>query len=185
MATKYIDKVSSSAEVENRQNAGGIGILNGTLVYNNGSAVVPVNASEVVAVTAGATLSPATHGNRTVRIDAVAGGAFVLPAATGSGVKYKVVLGTALTSASVSVAAAGTDTFTGYSIQDDAGDTTPALAGVFPTVNGTTDTWTDAFTGGGGEIGNFFEAEDIKTGLWLVRGWQSGVLDPATPFSGS
>lgn len=126
------------------------------------------------------------HDNRPVILSSTTGCAVSLPAATGTGAKFTVVLGVQLASGSVAVAANGTDTFTGYAIVEDAGDTTAADATIFATTNGTTDTWTSAATGGGGEIGDYIECTDISSGLWLVKAWQQAVLDStATPFSGS
>jgi hypothetical protein len=132
------------------------------------------------------TLNRNIHDNKVIRLTSTTGCAVTLPLATGTGAKFTVVLGAQLASGSVAVAASSTDTFTGYAIVEDAGDTTAADATIFATVNGTTDTWTSAATGGGGEIGDHIECVDIATGLWLVRAWGQAVLDStATPFSGS
>lgn len=132
------------------------------------------------------TLNRNVHDNKVIRLTSTTGCAVSLPAATGSGAKFEVCLGVQLASGSVAVAANGTDTFTGYAIQEDAGDSTPTDATIFPTVNGTTDTWTTAATGGGGEIGDHIVCIDIASGLWLVRAWNQAVLDStASPFSGS
>ena len=160
-------------------------LTNKTLTSPTITGATVTGPAPVSETTASRTLGVLDVGRWTVA-DRAAGVAFTLPAATGTGSEFKVVLGTALTSGSVTVAAAGTDTFTGYAIVEDTGDTAATDATIFATVNGTTDTWTSAFTGGGGEIGDHIIATDFKSGTWLVRAWGQAVLDStATPFSGS
>lgn len=132
------------------------------------------------------TLNRNVHDNKVILLTSTTGCAVSLPPASGTGAKFEVVLGAQLASGSVAVAANGTDTFAGYAIQEDSGDTTAADATIFPTINGTTDTWTTAATGGGGEIGDHIVCIDVASGKWLVRGWGQAVLDSTvSPFSGS
>ena len=55
MATRFIDKISATAELLNRAGAAGIGVLSGKLNYHNGSAAV-----EVVDVSSAQTLTGKT-----------------------------------------------------------------------------------------------------------------------------
>jgi hypothetical protein len=190
MAARFLDKVTtpSTTDVQNYPDAAGIAYdrTTGSLVYNDAGTLryVAGDNGGIVSLTASSlTLSPSLHSGRTVVVNAVAGSAITLPAATGSGAKYRVVIGTALTSASVTVGVTGDDIFYGISITEDAGDSTPADATVHPTASNS-NLWTDAFTGGGGEIGDYFEAEDIGADKWAVSGVIRSVLDSTvSPFS--
>ena len=191
MATRFLDKVTTptTTDTPNLPNAAGIAYdtTTGTLVYNDAGTLRYITAGNTAPVTAsGTTLtaSPSLHAGRTVLLTNVAGCAVTLPAATGSGAKYRFVRGAALTSGSDVISAAASELFAGFSITEDSGDTTPADATIFATVNASTNTWTNAFSAGGGEIGDFFECEDIATDRWSVKGWIQAVLDStATPFS--
>lgn len=146
--------------------------------------VADVSARIVTASGTSLTVAEATHESKTVLLSNVAGCAVSLPAATGGGARYRFVRSVALTSGSDVISAAASGLFAGYSIAEDSGDSTPADATVFATVNASTNTWTDAFTGGGGEVGDSFEAEDIATNRWAVKGFTQNILDSTTtPFS--
>lgn len=144
-----------------------------------------ISGTTPLSVTGSSATLGATHVGRWTVADRAAGVAFTLPAATGTGDEYKVVIGTVLTSGVVSVTCAGSDKLYGIAIVEDAGDTTATDATVFATVNGTTTIWTSAFTGGGGEIGDYVHLVDFATAKWLVKlGWGQKVLDStASPFS--
>ena len=191
MATRFLDKVTTptTTDTPNLPNAAGISYdtTTGTLVYNDAGTlryITAGNAAPVSVTGTTLTVSAASHAGRTVLLSNVAGCAVTLPAATGSGAKYRFVRSAALTSGSDVISAASGELFAGYSISEDSGDSTPADATIFATVNASTNTWTDASAGGGGEIGDFFEAEDIATDQWAVKGFIQAVLDStASPFS--
>ena len=191
MATRFLDKVTTPAttDVQNLPNAAGIAYdtTTGTLVYNDAGTlryITAGNAAPVAETGTTLTVSAALHAGRTVLLSNVAGCAVTLPAATGSGAKYRFVRTAALTSGSDVVSAAASELFAGYSILEDSGDSTPADATIFATVNASTNTWTNAFSLGGGEIGDHFEVEDIATDRWAVKGFIQAVLDStASPFS--
>jgi hypothetical protein len=106
-----------------------------------------------------------------------------LPAASATGDKYKIMVGTALTSAALIVKVANdTDVFVGGVFINDIGDSTAATADFFPTAS-TSDTITLTQSIGAGKIGDWLEFEDVKAGYWAVRGVIQGVTDPSTPFS--
>ena len=136
-----------------------------------------------LSVTGAATLG-ATHVGRTVSLDAAAGGAITLPAATGTGNKYRLVVGTALTSAAwvLRTNVASGDRFTGGVFIDDTGDTGPLAAAAFFPAGASDEVLTIAFAATLGTIGTYVELEDFKTGLWVVSGYLGGSLDPATPW---
>lgn len=139
----------------------------------------------VKAVIATATASRSAYAGRTTRLDAVAGFAVTLPASSGSGNKYRFVVGTALTSGTYVVKVANaTDIMAGGVLINDTGDSSAATVDYFPTAS-TSDTYTMTQAIGGGKVGDWFEVEDFKSGTWVVHGVQQGVTDPTTPFSAS
>ena len=136
-----------------------------------------------ISVTGAATFG-ATHLNRTAVLNALAGGQIDLPAATGTGNKYRVVVGTALTSAAwiFRTNVATGDTFVGGVNIDDTGDTAPFAAAAFFPAGASDEVLTMAFAATLGTIGTWVEFEDFKTGLWQVTGYLGGSVDPATPW---
>ena len=135
-------------------------------------------------------LTASSHANKIVMANRAAGIAFTLPEATGTGDTYKIVIGTALTSNSLTVTTADTTNadYAGHVLlQDLDGATTAYIA---HTVQGTGD---DIFTmnrttTGGVNVGNdWVSFTDIATDLWLVEGHllvPTGS-NPASPFSGT
>lgn len=136
-----------------------------------------------ISITGGITITQALHAGRQLILNAAAGGAVVLPSATGSGDSYYFVVGTLLTSASWAFTSGGSGKFNGGIDINDTGDTTAATADFFPCVNGTTATVTLAQSAGAGKRGDWIEFTDIASGQWAVRGMLQGELDPTTPFS--
>ena len=140
-------------------------------------AVADMSAQVVAPATGNLSLTAALHGNRVVYYDD-ADGVISLPAATGSGYVYKVVIKTQLTTGSIEGLTA-TATFLGGLGGVDA-DADTALA--YDAVAGD-----NTITGGtatGGQPGDWFEFLDIATNLYIVSGFvtQSGGSE-ATPFS--
>jgi hypothetical protein len=135
-----------------------------------------------VLVGASLTLVAATHEGRTIYLDQATGSAATLPAATGSGTKFRIVVSTTVTSGSSTIACAGTDEFAGvvYQVDTDTSDTVvayPALAADdfdVITMNGTTT---------GGLQGDWYEVEDISTGVWALLGYQNANGTVLTPLS--
>lgn len=137
-----------------------------------------------VSITANLTLSNALHAGRQLFINAAAGlSALVLPAATGSGDRYLLQVGTLLTSNSIVIDVTGDDKFNGGVFINDTGDTTVATADFFPAVNGTSNKITLAQSAGAGKVGDWIELTDIAADAWAVRGVLQGELDPTNPFS--
>ncbi len=139
--------------------------------------------SAVKSLTADTTITRIDYDGLTATLDAVAGFTVTLPAASGSGARYRFVVGTTLTSATYVVKVANaTDVFVGGVFINDIGDSAAATADFFPTAS-TSDTFTMTFSIGGGKKGDWFEVEDIASGVFAVRGVLQGVTDPTTPFS--
>lgn len=135
----------------------------------------PVNATAAtLAVTA------ATHGGRVVTINAAAGCAVTLPAASGTGSEFRFFIGTTITSNSTTIKVANaSDTMAGTAIMaQDAADT----AVMFETA-ATSDTITFNGSTTGGIKGDMVELIDVATNLWWVRVTASGTGIEVTPFS--
>jgi hypothetical protein len=132
-------------------------------------------------------LTAALHAGKTLIHNEAVGRTYTLPAATGTGNKYRIVVGVTLTSASLVVAVPnGTDFFRGRALfQNDADGT----ASNFETANtGTVATESDTATlnrttTGLGTIGDELTFEDIGAAVWLVRIEAQASGAEATPFS--
>lgn len=146
--------------------------------------LVPSAGFKPITDTTGAvTATEALHAGRTVVINKVSGGTVQLPLATGSGNKYKFVVGLALTSAQWIISAVvATDVFAGGILANDTGGSAAATADFWPTA-ATSNTLTMTLLAGGGSIGDTVEFEDIASGVWRVNGVFINAADPATPFS--
>lgn len=132
---------------------------------------------------AATTVNRADNGGRTNLISLAAGFTVTLPAATGSGSRFRFVAGVTLTSGTYVIKVANaTDVFVGGVFINDTGDSAAATADYFPTAS-TSDTYTMTQSIGGGKKGDLFEVEDIAAGFFLVSGFQQGVTDPTSPFS--
>ena len=133
-------------------------------------------------LTAATTLTPAVHSGRTNTLNAVAGFACTLPAATGSGNRYRFVVKTALTSAQYRFTVTGNDTFLGGTFIGDSGDTVAATADLFVAA-AANNQLNMTLLGGGGSIGDWVEFEDVLTDKWLVAGVFRDVTDPTNRFA--
>lgn len=113
-------------------------------------------------------------------INAAAGCAVTLPAATGSGDVAEFVIGTTITSNSTTIAVTGDDIMVGQAIvaQDDASNVNIA----FETA---ADSDTITFNGSttGGIKGDLVRLVDIAADTWLVTIIMSATGTEATPFS--
>lgn len=146
--------------------------------------VADKSASVVDEATATLTLTAELHGDRIVTVNRAAGVTLTLPAATGTGIRYTIVIGTTATSnANIVQVANATDVMDGsLNIQQDTdadgtlkcwmaevGDDTITLAGVATT---------------GGIVGNRIECIDYAAGFWSCTAWTiSGGGSEVTPFS--
>ena len=129
--------------------------------------------------TASATLT-ASDAETICTVNAAAGLTLTLPAATGSGINFKVFIGTTVTSNNVIIQVANaSDVMAGLVISAaDAGDT---LNG-WETAS-TSDTITLNGTTKGGVKGDLYELTDCAANLWAVMGRSSSTGTEATPFS--
>lgn len=137
--------------------------------------------SRIVNVTASTLyLTYKEHNDRTVTINAAAGCAVRLPAASGSGARFRIIIGTTIATNTTTIKVANaTDVMTGNAIQSqDAGATLQMFEAA-----STSDTITMDGSSMGGIKGDIVELEDIASGLWWVRVTSAGTGTEATPFS--
>lgn len=128
------------------------------------------------------TVTAAAHDGRTVVIDNATKSAIVtLPAATGSGARYKFFIGTSITNGagnSITFTATGAHLFgNAFVFSDNAAQAAigwPAAGSTNITFNGTTT---------GGLKGDIVEIEDVATSKLLVRVCCRQTGTEATPFS--
>ena len=125
------------------------------------------------------TITSADHEGKTVTLNRAAGIAVTLPAATGSGARYRFIVGTTVTSNSTTIKVVGDDTMAGNAIlaQDSADTAVMFEAGA------TADTITMNGTTTGGLKGAEAELIDIAADTWFVRYTSAATGTEATPFS--
>lgn len=129
------------------------------------------------------TLTAAANNNGTILLDTAAGSVVTLPAATGSGAKFRFVVSVLATSNSHIVKVANaSDTMIGI-IQGHRVDTGNAVLGF--AAGATDDTITlNRTTTGSVSKGEWIEVEDVAANKWAVTGMLSATGAAfATPFS--
>jgi len=135
-----------------------------------------------VAAGASLALTVAAHEGKIIELDTLAGSVVTLPAATGSGARFTVVVKALATSNSHKIQVAnGTDVLRG-TVQSVDSDSSDAVASWGTT--STSDTITlNRSTTGSVYVGETFEFIDAAAGFWSVSGWFAATSAPATPFS--
>lgn len=129
------------------------------------------------------TITQALHDGKTILFDTAAGTVMTLPAATGTGAKFRCVVSILATSNSHVLQCVGTDMMQGACgiIDTDTADATIQFAAL---VGDTFDTVTmNRTTTGLGAPGDYVEVEDIVAGVYAVRGVIRANGAVATPFS--
>lgn len=126
------------------------------------------------------TLRQNWQSDATIVANRAAGITMTLPASTGDGTKFKITVGTTITSNNLIVKVANsTDVMTGQClVAADGGDTVVAFE-----TTGTSDTITMNGSTTAGIRGDIIELEDIASGFWSVRIVASGTGTEVTPFS--
>lgn len=134
-------------------------------------------------IAAGATLAvtAALHAGRTINLNTAAGSVCTLPAATGTGNKYRFRVGVLATSNSHIVKVTGTDVMQGMLLCLDSNLAAVNMWGFATAADSDTITL-DRTNTGSVSLGEWLECEDVATGVWQVSGVLSGAA-PATPFS--
>jgi hypothetical protein len=139
-----------------------------------------MNPLNPIAVTASTTLDWTKHGGVTLVVNKADGFTITLPAASGSGVEFDVLVGTTISSNSGIIAVANaTDTM--YGVITTA--TTTTGAGTHEAAGGTDDTITMNGTTTGGIAGSRVKLKDVASGKWLIHGELIGSGTLATPLS--
>jgi hypothetical protein len=128
---------------------------------------------------ASVTITSALHNGKVVTLNRAAGIAVTLPAATGSGDKYRFIVGTTFTGAAT-IKVVGNDIMKGTAILFvDGGDTVVGFA-----TAADTDTVTFAADNStGGVAGASVELIDIAADTWYVAVVSDAAATEATPFS--
>lgn len=138
--------------------------------------------TRLVALAGSTSITVAAHEGRTCLLTGT-GSAYTqtLPAATGSGARFRFVVGAVNTSNHI-ITTTGGDVFKGVLIANSTTDTPdlgqpwPSSANTIITLNGTTT--------GGQAVGDWIEVEDIAADTWAVTGIISASDTEETPFSG-
>lgn len=131
-----------------------------------------------IALTASTTLD-ARHAGTVLVVNAAAGLTLTLPAATGTGYAYKIVIGTTVTSNSVVVQVTGNDVMTGLAVS--AADGGASVNGWETAADSDTITLNGSTTGG--IKGDMIELIDCAADTWAVQMRSSSTGTEATPFS--
>lgn len=144
--------------------------------YAGGGASSSVASAGVVNAGASLTLSPGLHEGLIVQMNAAAGSTVTLPAATGSGNYYDVMVTTTVTSNNHIFKTDGTGTFAGGLDVNGTTSLSVPLTGTNKTItmNGTTT---------GGIIGTYFHVIDIGTNLWFCNATLVGSGTVTTPVT--
>lgn len=142
--------------------------------FNSASRLVPL-------ANAAHTITAEDHDGRTLLFDRAAGVTATLPAAIGSGAKFRFVIKTVATSNSHIVKVANaTDVMVGFAhVAQDAGDTSVT----FETAVDSDTITLNRTTTGSTQKGEWIELEDIAAGVWAVRMQVAATGTEATPFS--
>jgi len=134
-----------------------------------------------ISLTASATLDRDVHANGPlVKLNAAAGLTITLPASSGKGDTYRILIETTVTSNNdVIQVANATDVMMGMVVTaQDAADTA-----VIWEAAATSDTITLNGSTKGGIKGDYIEIEDATAGFWRVLGHTSATGTEVTPFS--
>lgn len=122
----------------------------------------------------------ALHDSRTITMDYASGTTYTLPAATGTGARFKFVVITLVTTNNHIIEVANTDdTMTGKAFLASDGATSETM---FPTAS-TSDTITMNGSTTGGLKGDIVYVEDVASNLWHVMVYSSTTGGESTPFS--
>lgn len=157
-----------------------IGLSKNDDLVLNGQVAVPASNAKVVALSAATSITRDSHSERVIYVSGTTGRAFTLPAATGTGSKFRFVIGTTVTSGSHTIKVANaTDVMIGNAVVlQDGGDTMVGFE-----CGATDDTITLNGTTTGGLKGDYVEVIDVASGIFFVNVRISATGTEATPFS--
>lgn len=153
----------------------------GTITLPSGTGTLATASIAPQAVGASLAITAAMSG-APILLDTAAGSVATLPAATGSGNKYRFIVKTTATSNAHKILAASVSDFiNGLAFGENAG-----TAKAFASAAATNHSIQMPFAGtqpSGGFIGDFFEFHDIAANLWNCNGMYQAGTTPTTPFS--
>jgi len=155
-------------------------LLNGLINEN-----VDRHTTDIITLTATASITSAAHAGRTLLMGEVGGDAaatFTLPAATGTGSIFKFVVSVVNTSNYV-IQVVGDDIMQGHIVTDSTGDAAAAEVINWKTASDSDTMTFNATTSGGVQIGDWVELTDIASNTWMVYGYTTTSGSEATPFS--
>lgn len=138
--------------------------------------------ARMVTLAGSTSITEATHDSKVLLLTGT-GSAFTqtLPAATGSGARFRFVVGAVNTSNHL-IKVTGDDVMYGNIITNSTGDT-PDLAQPWPTAVDSDTITLNGTTTGGAAVGDFVELIDIAADKWFVYGVTTSSGTEATPFS--
>lgn len=169
------------------ENAPQAGALDGTEISPiiQGGVLKQIPHASTIAAPANVTgttlaVTQAAHAGRVVTISAAAPIAITLPQATGSGATYTFQMQVVATATSHTIKVANaTDVMQGIQLA-----LTTASANVIGYgTSATSDTISLNGTTTGGVVGAIYQIRDVKTGFFMVLGYDSPTGSTATPFS--
>ena len=179
---------TNDVTIVNDADATVIAIPTGTVNVTTAGRLQPTTfSSGIVTLTATASITAALHAGKTLNMAEVGGNAecvFTLPAATGSGDKYRFYVGVVNTSNYIIKVPDASHTIDGQVlVQNDSTEGgTASVIGWKAT--GTDDTITlDGTTTGGVSIGDYVELTDLISNQYVVSGMLQASGTEATPFS--
>ncbi|MES2671605.1 MAG: hypothetical protein V4673_14475 [Pseudomonadota bacterium] len=167
-------------------------LLSGKAIYldNNGTPVpvARVGTDKYIAAGASKILTRADAG-RVIKLDTLAGSVVTLPAAVGSGAKFRALVAVLATSASHKIQVANAQDFMIGLILGSRVDSGNAVLGFAAANSGTVATNSDTITlnrstTGSVTVGEYVDLEDVAANTWQVSGLLSATGAAfATPFS--
>ena len=134
---------------------------------------------------AGATLAvTAALAGQTILLNTAAGSVVTMPAATGSGNKYRFVVSTTTTSGAHKILAASVSDFIiGNAVGSTAAGATLKFSSTSASTNHALQMPFAGSQPSGGIIGDWFEYQDVAANLWEVAGMYTAGTTATTPFS--
>ena len=183
----HLRKFSASSALKSKTKAFPFGMVSGVPMIHNGTQVCNLYGGlpPVSLAAATLTLSHDLHDGLVVRPDIATGFTITLPAATGSGALYRIVVGTSLTSGSgVIQVGNANDYMRGQASTIGSSGITIALTANTGTLATESDTitWNRSTTGLGTQ-GDYVECYDLKANIWSVEAIYASSGAAATPFS--
>jgi hypothetical protein len=172
------------------QNFNGTVKLNGVALQATATEInQAAKTSTKVGISAGSTLAvtAALHNGATINLDTATGSVCTLPAATGSGAKFKFLVAVLATSNAHKVQVANASDFM-IGIVTTMSDDPATVKGFAAANSGTVSTNSDTITlnrstTGSVAVGEWLEAEDVAANTWAVRGLTASTGTEATPFT--